>query len=565
MRSDKCALGMSALVLGGLVVCSPAGSSASDSRTVRSSMPGDTPAADCEPSEVCTSGEEVCDLLHFPLNPGPPGNACGTSGYTAKIIMTFSQEAGGQRTFFVYRPAGFSGQRPVVIVYHGGDNHCTAACMMMTNTRMKHVADEQGFIMIFPLGQHALPNPNPPPDSDGCHGWGWRYSEYQEWQPIVSDVQFTRELIAFALANYCIDPARIYATGLSQGGFLSYRLACQLSDWIAAVAPVAAGDVISFNTRQTTMAAACQPPQQLTLFDDCHPLRPVPVLHAHGTADGAVCYYGGSYFPGGGCGGCDTWPGAFNSTSWWINHHNGCDPQAGNVVSGCAVNDPNCPVNFSCMAYVDACVNGAEVQLCTVFGGDHFWPGGINDPNGDLDASNYMVEDFFERFDRDPSLVNVTWNWKPNVSAVLNRLAKSGTNAAFDAAAASKEKLQSGNGALELMASETSTNRIIGLNSGPDRDLDPSTIEFAFGLGANASLGVYDGTWHSVPSYYPGDLLRIEIAPGPPSNQVRFFRNGSLIYSNVSVPLNYPFNVRAALYTPQATLDGVVLSGTVAP
>lgn len=539
MRSDKWALGMSALFLGGFVVCDPAGSSASD----------------CDPLPECSGSE-----CNFPLNPAPPTNACGgTSAYTAKVTMTFSQEAGGQRTFFVYRPP-VAGPLPLVIVYHGGDDHCTAACHMMTDTHMKEVADEQGFMMLFPLGQHPLPDPPHPPGSTDCHGWGWKYGDYVDYLT-VNDVQFTRELIAFGLGRYCMDPTRIYAAGLSQGGFFSYRLACHLSDWIAAVAPIAAGDVISFNPRQSEFAAGCNPPQPLPLFDDCHPLRGVPILHAHGTCDGAVGYYGGGI--------CATWPGAENSTWRWANNHNGCIPP-GTVVYNCN-NEPGCDV--SCTAYTEGCLNGAEVQLCKVEGGGHNWPG-MYDPTPDtcgacqgggcvtqdLDASRYMA-DFFERFARDPSLVNVSWAWKPNVSAVLNRVAKSGRSEAYDAAAASVERLLSGNGALQVMASETNTLRIIGLNSGPARDLDPATIEYALELGDNGSLRAraYNGPWISGPTYLPGDLLRIQIT----ASQVSFLRNNVEFYNSPLAP-QYPLRVRAALYSPQATLGGVVLSGTVA-
>jgi polyhydroxybutyrate depolymerase len=103
----------------------------------------------------------------------------------------------------------------------------------------------------------------------------------------VDDVAFTRGMLDRLEADLCVDPRRVFATGMSNGGFMSHRLACEMSDRIAAVAPVS-----GVNTLAT-----------------CTPTRAVSVLDFHGTADPTVPYAGGTEFH---------WPSVEQSTSGWI-------------------------------------------------------------------------------------------------------------------------------------------------------------------------------------------------------------------------------------------------------
>jgi polyhydroxybutyrate depolymerase len=572
---------MSALAFG-LVICSP--------RVSR---------ADCDPNlpapPFCL-GPTTCVTPCDP-NPNLAPNCNSAGEYEGKITYAFSAEAGATRDFYVYKPAGV-GPFPVVIVYHGGDPSCSAWCKIMLDSHMKDVAIANHFILVFPAGHHPLTT-NP---AGCCHGWGWKYNDDVD-SDLVNDVQFTRELIQYLKGNLCkVDDSRIYATGLSQGGFLSYRLACQLSDWITAVAPIAAADTLSFEPHlpnggpPAPPASACTP-SAVELKDDCHPLRAVPILHLHGTADSAVAY---STQAAGAAQLCETWVGAPNSTGmnstatdihgWFVHNH--CDPHflasqvylcgGGGIELNCNV-APQVDYPVSCLE-AGSCVTGGAVQLCTVTGGQHNWPGNPDAPGNptcpgpgcpqegsppvtqNINASAWMA-DFFHRFARPSTLVPVTWSTTGPVSVVLNRLVKTDNNGMWNAAN-SQQRIDQGSGkALEFMASETTTVRRIGLDPGIGLDPIPAHIDFSFQLDTSGVLTVYEGgTPHTPPGggswhYLRGDRLRMDINS---AGFMEFMQNGSPLYVSVGTPVNYPLYVHAALYSLSSTLDGVVLNSAPA-
>ncbi|MBW1819889.1 MAG: hypothetical protein JRJ60_22345, partial [Deltaproteobacteria bacterium] len=144
----------------------------------------------------------------------------------------------------------------------------------------------------------------------------------------IDDVGFVSDLIDKIMEDYCINPDRVFGTGFSNGGIFSYRLACELSDRIAAIAPVA-----SYNGTLS-----------------CSPSRPVPIIAFHGTDDPVIPYANG-----------------VASIEAWA-YHNGCSDetqiyyQEGDV---------------TCIQYM-GCDEGADVVFCTIDGGWHNWPGAID-------------------------------------------------------------------------------------------------------------------------------------------------------------------------------------------
>ncbi len=155
-------------------------------------------------------------------------------------------------------------------------------------------------------------------------------------------------------ADLCVDGDRVFATGLSNGGFMAHHLACRLSDRIAAIAAVAGPNGTS----------------------PCTPSRPVPVLHIHGTADQIVPYNGFAGFV--------SVPGTIDA---W-HERNGCSDD----VEVSTVGEVRCERALGC-------AEGADVELCTVDGGGHQWPGGMTIPGlgrntNDLDATAAAL-DFF--------------------------------------------------------------------------------------------------------------------------------------------------------------------------
>jgi len=252
--------------------------------------------------------------------------------------------SGKERKFDLHVPATYDPTKgtPLVFVFHG---YTMTAAEIATASHFAATADKHGMIVAFPQGLGNGFNAG-----DCC---GTAQSDN------VDDVAFASAMIAAASADYCVDAKRVFSAGFSNGGFLSYRLACELSDKIAAIAPVAGGLRID--------AAACQPK------------RPVPVLHIHGTSDLLVPYSGGI-----GTNPVSTSIDAFKTK-------NGCAAGAGKVVY---TKD-----DVSCTKW-DGCTANADVELCTVTGGGHQWPGGDTLPYGgsaspNLDSSETIAA-FFE-------------------------------------------------------------------------------------------------------------------------------------------------------------------------
>ncbi|MDB5217680.1 MAG: hypothetical protein JWO86_5607 [Myxococcaceae bacterium] len=252
---------------------------------------------------------------------------------------------GKPRTFDLHVPAGYDTTKPapLVFLFHG---YTMTAAQIATATHFAATADARGLIVAFPTGIGSSFN------AGDCCG--------QAVSDGVDDVSFTRAMITSVAGWYCIDTRRTFATGFSNGGFLAYRLACDLADKIAAVAPVSGGLRLD--------ASACKP------------TRPVPLFHVHGTNDLLVPY------DGGGAGNAKPVSASIDA----FKTLNGCAAGAGTVVF--TKDDVSCTKWSGCTA-------GADVELCTVTGGGHQWPGGDQLPYGpnlsaNLDTSN-AVADFF--------------------------------------------------------------------------------------------------------------------------------------------------------------------------
>ncbi|MBU1880316.1 MAG: hypothetical protein KJ734_15315, partial [Chloroflexi bacterium] len=165
-------------------------------------------------------------------------------------------ESGGQRRhYLLHVPPGYAADQPapLAINLHGlGSN----AAQQEQISGMSRLADAKTFIVVYP---EALGDPAT-----------WRVGAGSP------DVAFIRDLIQHLAGQYRIDPARIYATGISNGGGMANRLGCDMADVIAAIAPVSGAYLF---------------------WQDCQPGRPVPVLAFHGTADRIVPYEGGQGLP----------------------------------------------------------------------------------------------------------------------------------------------------------------------------------------------------------------------------------------------------------------------------
>jgi len=281
----------------------------------------------------------------------PPPGASGAitcSGRTTPPndqVTTF--EFGGLlRMYRVHVPPSYDSRlgTPLVLNFHG---YVEAAEAQLVLSDMNPHADAHGYIVVYPSGTGLVPSWN----AGACCG--------DAMVNHVDDIGFIRAMITRMESDLCVDTHRIYATGMSNGGMISHRIACELGDTVAAVAPVAG-----------TLVAS-----------PCNPSRPMPIIHFHGTADPLVPYGGNPLYG---------MPPVVQMMQTWAER-DGCaqDTQTMYLVG-----------DSSCSRY-PGCAGGAELILCTIDGGGHTWPGGFPVPelgktSMDIDATA-MMWDFFVR------------------------------------------------------------------------------------------------------------------------------------------------------------------------
>jgi polyhydroxybutyrate depolymerase len=271
------------------------------------------------------------------------------------------------RNYLVFRPSDSTSPIPLVFNLHG---YGSSALQQMMYANMNAVADTAGFIIVYP-------------DAVGKR-WNSGIGDSPRWPtPNIDDVGFIDALIDTLQNEYAIDLDRVYACGMSNGGFMSFKLACELSQRIAAVASVTG--VVSDST-----ALNCTPPVA------------VPVMYIHGTDDPTVPFNGTL-----------GWYSANETVSHWVNLH-GCfasDTLAipdRNTLDGCSVTK---------IAYTDSLGN-EDVVFYQVTGGGHTWPGSAFDlpragnTNRDINASD-VIWRFFKLQKRLPNEANEPISQRP--------------------------------------------------------------------------------------------------------------------------------------------------------
>ena len=292
-----------------------------------STAPNDAATIDATPGTTDATNSDVnCENLAIPEN---------DQDWTLSV-------GGRQRIASVHLPSGYqpSQPTPVVLNFHGYSSNASQQALV---SRMIAKSDAEGFIVVHASGIGALKSWN----GGVCCGVAAQQN--------VDDVAFVAELLNQLEARVCVDRARVFSTGLSNGGFLSHRLACELSDRIAAIAPVAGVLGIA----------------------NCTPSRAVPVVHFHGTADNVVPYNGNPAIN----------YGAVSDTIEFWTAQNHCSGEQTVFNQG----DATCVAATGCDA-------DASVTLCTISGGGHNWPGGIPFPGGGKTSTDISATDFMWDF-----------------------------------------------------------------------------------------------------------------------------------------------------------------------
>ena len=234
---------------------------------------------------------------------------------------------GVERSYLLYLPASYrhGHPAPLVLAFHAGGTRSQA---MPIHTGLSRLADREGFVVAYP------------------DGLGRRWNDGRGYAATHDDVGFVRALVDTLERELSVDPRRVYATGISNGAMFTYRLACDLPGVLAAVAPVA-------GAMPTDLAPACAR------------TTPVSVLAFQGTADPLLPYAGRGASRRGRV------LSATRSVAFWA------------TVAGCAptpatTDEPDRVTDGTRARHIvfEGCRDGHAVELYTIEGGGHTWPGG---------------------------------------------------------------------------------------------------------------------------------------------------------------------------------------------
>jgi polyhydroxybutyrate depolymerase len=268
---------------------------------------------------------------------------------------------GRDRTYEVHLPPKYDGKTklPVVLNLHGGGGNAKIA---RVQSQMDRTSNQYGFIVVYPEGTSSI---------DKYYTWNAGICCAYSVVKNIDDVGFIKTLIDELPQQFAIDSKRVYATGMSNGGMMAYRLACEIPDKVAAVSSVAC----SMGVKGPS------------------PSRPVPIMEIHGMKDPNAPYYGGvganaiskvQHRP------------VREVIAWWCSV-NRCQTRPTGTITA---------ADYTMENYDPGAGRpGAPVILYSLLEGGHTWPGGIDvTPNSGTGKhiasfnSNVVMWEFFRQF-----------------------------------------------------------------------------------------------------------------------------------------------------------------------
>lgn len=266
------------------------------------------------------------------------------------------QHGGYKRLYRVHVPASYVPGVPVALVLslHGGGGNMDYQANDAYYGQVSK-SEQVGYVAVFPNGFSRLPGGK-------LATWNAGHCCGAARDKPSDDVGFLRALVAHLHTQLTIDPQRIFANGMSNGGMMAYRLACEASDVFKAVAAVAGTD----NTQT------------------CIPAKPISVLHIHARDDERVLFNGGA---GQDRAAVTDFVSVPDSVSKWVRL-NQCSPTPKRVLERSG-------------AYCDvygACKGGVEVKLCVSDSGGHSWPGGTKVRGGAAGSTVFSATDLIAEF-----------------------------------------------------------------------------------------------------------------------------------------------------------------------
>jgi polyhydroxybutyrate depolymerase len=295
------------------------------------SEPAVAPTVPITSAPLTTSAPSTTPAPATQPTPTDPPPTCPS--LTAGVNEVTLSAGGAEHAVRVFVPTAYAGRPlPVVLDWHGLGSNGTEQAMF---SGYEAVAEAEGFLVVHPTGV--------PDDPAGPNSW--------QLVPVVEgerdDLAFADALIDDLIANWCADPARVYSTGMSNGGFFTARLVCELADRIAAAVSVAG------------------------LFhpDSCAPARPVPYTAFHGTDDEAVPFHGGG----------GSVPRPPDSPEWYRLFGEQVIPEEFAqfaAAASCATAATTTEIGTDVLEHeYTGCAGGTPITFFEIVGGGHTWPG----------------------------------------------------------------------------------------------------------------------------------------------------------------------------------------------
>ena len=268
-------------------------------------------------------------------------------------LHQFSHD-GLSREYYLYIPDSLVADAPLLFVFHG---YSGSASGIMNYSGLNQIADDNGFAVCYPQGliddwDYSFWNV----------GYDWHVDE------TVDDVGFATSLAQYLQTDFNLSTQNTFSTGMSNGGDMSYLLACQASDVFRAVAPVA-GCMMTW------------------LYNSCAPLNPIPVFEIHGTDDNVTWWEGADEIFNDGWG---PWESVDTTFNFWTQL-NGCTEFLIDTLPDIDMSDGSYVVSHKNTNGL----NNNEVWLYEVVNGGHDWPGVWG--NMDISTSE-EIWNFFEIF-----------------------------------------------------------------------------------------------------------------------------------------------------------------------
>ena len=309
-------------------------------------------------SASCENGQNLADVI---FDSDPVCELRTGLGDTSNQLLTCTLvQKGIDRSFLIYIPELYDSRDmsvPLLLSLHG---YTSSAIINLSYTGFQELADQNGFLLIYPQGSIL--------STTGATHWnvgGWTEGS------TTNDVEFIEGIIEWASTNYRVDVNRVYSAGMSNGGSMSYQLACYLGSKVAAIASVTGP--MTFDTHR-----------------DCIPRASTPVVHIHGLIDTVVPYLGNSVMMP-----------ISDVIEYWVQTSN-CDSQG---IETPIIDQDGDGIGGTYTRYGN-CTSSTNVDVYLLDNLGHQWPvarSGLI--RADIDAAS-IVWEFLSRFDMNGRLGN---------------------------------------------------------------------------------------------------------------------------------------------------------------